>query len=52
MGGHRLRAGIIGGLGVPRENDNGRRVIYFCTERELCEGNTSRTRVCLSTPGW
>ena len=31
--GDRLRVGIISGLGVPRENDNGWRVIDFCIKR-------------------
>ena len=38
--GDRTRAGIIGAFKVPRENDNGRRVVEFCTERGLCVGNT------------
>ena len=38
--GDRKRAGIIGAFGVPGENDNGRRVVEFCAERELCVGNT------------
>ena len=33
-------AGITGAFGVPRENDNGRRVVEFCAERGLCLGNT------------
>ena len=35
----RTGAGITGAFGVPRENDNGRRVVEFCEERELCVGN-------------
>ena len=35
-----MRAGITGAFGVPEENDNGRRVVEFCAERELCVGNT------------
>ena len=31
---------IIGRFGVPRENDNGRRAIDFCSERGLCMGDT------------
>ena len=27
-------------LGVPGENDNGRRVVEFCVERGLCMGKT------------
>ena len=38
--GDRVRAGITFTLGVSRENDNGRRVVEFCSERELCVGNT------------
>ena len=34
------RAGITGAFGVPRENDNGRRVVEFCAERGPCVGNT------------
>ena len=33
-------SGITGAFGVPRDNDNGRRVGEFCEERGLCEGNT------------
>ena len=36
----RTRAGITGAFGVPGENDNGRGVVEFCTERILCVGNT------------
>ena len=36
--GDRLRQGITGAFGVPGENDNGRRVVEFCAERELCVG--------------
>ena len=32
------RASITGAFGVPRENDNGRRVVEFCTERGPCVG--------------
>ena len=32
--------GITGAFGVPGENDNGRRVVEFCTERGVCVGNT------------
>ena len=35
--GERVRAGITGALGVPVENDNGRRVVESCAERGLCE---------------
>ena len=38
--GDKTRAGITGAFGVPGENDNGRRVVEFCAERELCVGNT------------
>ena len=40
MIGDRERASIIGAFGVSGENDNGRRVVEFCTERELCMGKT------------
>ena len=30
--GDRIRPGITGDFGVPGENDNGRRVVKFCTE--------------------
>ena len=43
--GHRLRLGINGGFGIPRENDNGRRVQAFCTE--LCVSNTYFEHNCL-----
>ena len=33
--GNRVRGGIISGCGVRRENDNGRRVVEFCSERGL-----------------
>ena len=36
----RTRAGITGAFGVPGENDKGREVVEFCTERGLCLGNT------------
>ena len=32
--------GITGLFGILGENDNGRRVVDFCTERELHMGNT------------
>ena len=38
--GDRTRGSIIGSFRVPGENDNGRRVVEFCTERGLCVGNT------------
>ena len=38
--GDRTRSGITGAFGVPRKNDNGRRVVEFCAERGLCVGNT------------
>ena len=38
--GDRTRAGITGAFEVPRDNDNGRRVVGFCTERGLYVGNT------------
>ena len=31
---------ITGAFGVPGENDNGRRVLEFCSEWGLCMGNT------------
>ena len=37
--GDMMRASITCAFGVPRENDNGRRVVEFCAERELCVGN-------------
>ena len=45
--------GITGGFRVPRENDNGSRVIDFWAERGLHIGNIYfSTRVCISTPRW
>ena len=41
-----LKVGITGGLEVPGENDNGRRVNGFCSEI-----HTSRTRICINAPG-
>ena len=38
--GDRTKAGITGAFGVPRETDNGRRVVEICAERVLCVGNT------------
>ena len=38
--GDRTRDGITGAFGVPREKDNGRRVVEFCEERGVCVGNT------------
>ena len=38
--GDRGRAGITGGFGVPRENDNRERVVKFYAERKLFVGNT------------
>ena len=37
--GDRLRMGITDGFGVPGENDNGSRVIDFCTEGILFVSN-------------
>ena len=37
--GVRVKASITGAFGVPGENDTGRRVVKFCTERELYMGN-------------
>ena len=37
--GDRKRTGITSAFGVSGENDNGRRVVEFCEERGLCEGN-------------
>ena len=34
--GYRTRAGITSAFGFPGENDNGRIVVEFCAERELC----------------
>ena len=36
----RTRGSITGAFGVLGENDKGRRVMKFCTENELCMGNT------------
>ena len=36
----RTRTGITGTFGVPRDNDNGRRVVEFSAERGLCMGAT------------
>ena len=33
-------SGITGAVGVPGENDNGRRVVEFCVEKGLCMCNT------------
>ena len=33
---YRVRAGITGAIGVPGENENGRKVEEFCAERGLC----------------
>ena len=45
-----VRAGITGAFGVPVENDNGRRVVEFCAEREMCEvTHASNTRACINT---
>ena len=51
LGGDWIRVDITGGLGVPGENDDGRRVISLCDKKWLCVGNLhiSSTRVCLST---
>ena len=38
--GDRTRHGIASGFRVPGENNNGRRVVEFCTERGLCVSNT------------
>ena len=38
--GDRTRPHITGAFGVPGENDNGKKVVDFCAERELCVGNT------------
>ena len=38
--GNRARAGITGAFGVQGENDDGRRLVKFCTEGGLCVGNT------------
>ena len=36
--GYRLRVGITSAFGVSGDNDNGRRVINFCTERGFIQG--------------
>ena len=36
----RMRVSITGDFGVQEENDNGKKVVEFCLERELCVGNT------------
>ena len=33
--GDRTRAGITSAIGIPGENDNGRRVLEFCEKRRL-----------------
>ena len=38
--GGRTTAGITSAFGVLGENDNDRRVVELCAERELCVGNT------------
>ena len=38
--GDRIRDGITGAFGVPRENDNGRRVVELRAEMGLCVGKT------------
>ena len=35
-----VRVGTTNAFGIPGENDNGRRVVEFCAERELCVANT------------
>ena len=35
-----MRAGITCPFRIPGENDNSRRVVEFCAERELYVGNT------------
>ena len=51
--GDRTRASITSDFGVPGESDNGRRVVEFCAEIELCGGVTYTlyTGVCISTQG-
>ena len=49
--GDRVRAGITGAFGVPRENDNGRRKVEFCVE-SVWVTHTSNTKICISTQGW
>ena len=34
------RSGITSAFGVSEENDNSRREVEFCAERELCVDNT------------
>ena len=38
--GDEVRASVTGAFGVPGENDNGRREVELCSEKELCVGNT------------
>ena len=42
----RVRGGITGAFGVPRENENGRRRVEFCAERGLYVGNTYFEHSC------
>ena len=44
--GDMTRAGITVAFGVPRENDDGRRMEEFCAERGLCGASIE---ICLST---
>ena len=43
----RMRVGITTMFGLLGENDNGKRVIDFSTERGLCVGNTYFKHKCL-----
>ena len=38
--GDKVRTDITDPFRVPGDNENGRRVVEFCVERELCVGNT------------
>ena len=47
-----MKPSITGAFGLPGENDNDGRVVFY-TERGLCVGNTYlNTGVCISTQGW
>ena len=43
---------ITGVFGVSEKNDNEKRVTDFVRKGGLCVGNTSSTRVYISTLGW
>ena len=49
----RVRASITGAFGVPKQKDNGRRVVESFAERGCeCVTRTLSTRVCISTQEW